>query len=180
MFQWDPPNFKYHLHDVACSLFPVTTVLHSYSTYGDESPLDTMHNPRLKSIDAAFVVQKCILYLGVTQIIIWQDNKTHGCNTFCDCSCICYLHCLSHISLTKLPHVCLWEGPDSWFNHYRDTCFIHPSKKFRGWTLTCSWAVFAWVWYLLCVIHCCHFEICDMFITDVESLNVFNITEVGD
>ena len=25
-----------------------------------------------------------------------------------------------------------------------------------------------------------HFEICDVFITDVESLNVFNITEVVD
>lgn len=49
--------------------FPVTTVLHSHSTYSDESPLDTLHNPRLKSIEPAFVVQKCILYLGVTQII---------------------------------------------------------------------------------------------------------------
>jgi hypothetical protein len=91
-----------------------------------------MHNPRLKSIDAAFVVQKCILYLGVTQIIIWQDNKTHGCNTFCDCSCICCLHCLSHLSHTKLPHVCLWEG--SWFlvQPLQGHLFYPPFKKIQG------------------------------------------------
>jgi len=40
MFQWDPTNFKFHLHDVAWSLFPVTTIT-AHSTYGDESPLGT-------------------------------------------------------------------------------------------------------------------------------------------
>jgi len=30
------------------------------------------------------------------------------------------------------------------------------------------------------MIHYCHFEICDVFIADVESLNVFSITAVGD
>lgn len=33
---------------------------------------------------------------------------------------------------------------------------------------------------LFYMIHYCHFEICDMFNTDVDSLNVFSITEVGD
>ena len=40
------------------------------------------------------------------------------------------------------------------------------------------WALFARIWYLFYMIHYCHFQICDVFITDVESLNVFIVTEL--
>ena len=124
------------------AVFLVSILLHSHSMYSGESLLNTPHTARLMLYDAAFIGKIYILCMGVTGKQSTGQQNTHGCNTFCNCICVCYRHCLSGL-FCLVTSCSLMRGFLILGAPITETS-VFPSHKLNSRAgLTCLWAVFA-------------------------------------